>query len=223
MTYERGNNIYGWSKITTTGRYLSICSGVRDGVSIIHAAVNRTRTFTGIDVRKLNSKFHMDMYEEQYHEGGSGTTITGLDSFNQEEVQVLVDGAVHPNRTVVASTITLDWGGQHIVVGLPYESKLKTVPVNSMGSKIGASVPHLKHFNKIYIQILESAYPLVNGERPSERSFNSAMDMTEPDATETLQALNDGWDYNATMEIIQDLPRACTILSVSGELNQEIP
>ena len=52
-------------------------------------------------------------------------TITGLGHLEGESVQVLTDGGVHPNETVVSGQISLDWVAREAVAGMGYDSFLK--------------------------------------------------------------------------------------------------
>jgi hypothetical protein len=58
------------------------------------------------------------------YDGVSTSAVTGLDHLANHEVSVRVDGARHPNVTVSSSgSITLNYPGQRIVVGLDYNSE----------------------------------------------------------------------------------------------------
>lgn len=222
MAYERGNNIYGWSTFDTDGIILSAAVGSRGGDSLLMAAVNRDGAYSACCVEHIHCDYYMDGYIEVYDDSETATSIDGLDHLEGQTVQVTIDNATHPDKVVASGQISLDYTGKHIVAGLKYESTLKTLTANAMGAQIGSSVPFIKRFNKIYVTLLESAYPLINGERPPTISGSTTMDETEPDSTETIQVLSEGWDYNAHIEIIQDIPRALTVVGISGELNQEL-
>jgi len=54
------------------------------------------------------------------------TTISGLDHLEGKVVQVLVDGAAHPDRTVASGSITLTDTYSEVHVGLGYTGRIKT-------------------------------------------------------------------------------------------------
>jgi hypothetical protein len=49
-------------------------------------------------------------------------------------VTILADGAVHPNKTVTGGSITLNYTASKIHVGLPYESTILTVDLETDGT-----------------------------------------------------------------------------------------
>jgi len=56
-------------------------------------------------------------------------SISGLTWIEGKEVSILIDGAVHPRRTVTSGAISLEQPGSVIQIGLPYESDLQTLPM----------------------------------------------------------------------------------------------
>ena len=82
---------------------------------------------------------------EDYESGGEArkceTTISGLDHLEGMEVQVLVDGAAHPNRTVANGAITLTDTYSQVHVGLGYTGRIKT---NDLEVSPGNLVSHGK-------------------------------------------------------------------------------
>lgn len=63
-----------------------------------------------------------------YSEATPQTVFTGLDHLNGMQVVALVDGNAHPEMTVAAGQVTLNFPGQNVVVGLAYTSRLTTLP-----------------------------------------------------------------------------------------------
>lgn len=57
------------------------------------------------------------------------TTVGGLNHLEGELVTILADGNVGPQKTVVDGSITLDHEASRIIVGLPYQCYIKTLPV----------------------------------------------------------------------------------------------
>jgi hypothetical protein len=66
------------------------------------------------------------------------TTITGLAHLEGQAVEVLVNGATHPQRTVTAGAISLQAPASKVHVGLRYLSRLQTLRMNA-GSQDGTS------------------------------------------------------------------------------------
>ena len=55
--------------------------------------------------------------------------ITGLNFLEGKKINILADGAVHPQKTVASGSITLDRAASVVHLGLPYESDLQTLPL----------------------------------------------------------------------------------------------
>lgn len=66
------------------------------------------------------------------------TTITGLGHLEGQLVDVLVNGATHPQRTVSGGSITLQAPASKVHVGLAYATKLQTLRLNA-GARDGTS------------------------------------------------------------------------------------
>ena len=48
------------------------------------------------------------------------------------------------------------------------------------------------------------------------------MNTIQPTDTHRAEVYNLGWDINSVVTIEQDLPLACTVVSIAGEMAQEI-
>jgi hypothetical protein len=66
------------------------------------------------------------------------TTITGLDHLEGETIDLLVNGATHPQRTVTGGSITLQAPASKVQAGLGYLAKLQTLRLNA-GARDGTS------------------------------------------------------------------------------------
>jgi hypothetical protein len=83
-------------------------------------------------------------------------SISGLTHLEDKEVSILIDGAVHPRRTVSSGTIALERAGSLVHVGLPYVSDLVTLP---MASQIDAAFGQgrFKNVNKAWVRVFQSS------------------------------------------------------------------
>lgn len=84
------------------------------------------------------------------------TTISGLSHLEGQTVDVLVDGATHPQRVVTAGAITLQQGASKVQVGLPWSAKLQTMRTNAGGAD-GTSQGKKTRINKAAVRLIESA------------------------------------------------------------------
>jgi len=65
-------------------------------------------------------------------------TVSGLDHLEAKEVDMLVDGATHPSRTVGSGVITLDGYYSQIAVGLGYTGRIKTLELEVSAGTINS-------------------------------------------------------------------------------------
>jgi hypothetical protein len=106
--------------------------GARDDLwVIVRRTINGT---TARYVEYLERAYEVGMSEQDAfyvdsgltYSGASTTTISGLNHLIGQEVQVITNGATHPNRTVSATgTITLQYPATKAQVGLGYASTLQ--------------------------------------------------------------------------------------------------
>jgi hypothetical protein len=66
---------------------------------------------------------------------------------------------------------------------------------------------------------MKSAIPIINGQRPPVRSPDTNYGNEQPITSEDIEVKNLGYDLNGRIEIEQDLPLACHIISLFGTLS----
>jgi hypothetical protein len=116
--------------------------------------------------------------------------------------------------------VALDYPAETIQVGLGYTSRLRTLPIE-MARQAGSSASYLKSWNKIFVRLLGSARPMINGVRPPVRNEETVMGLREPNRTEDVSVASLGWDLYGSITIEQDIPLPFTVLGIFGELDQE--
>ncbi len=218
FSYDRPNGIYGWARYETDGQVIDATSGRKRGTDELSMIVQRVPGEMDLEIDDTETEIYMDSWTNQYNYLGS-TVVEGLDQHEGKWVQVVTDGALHPPRFVYSGQITLQWSAQEVYVGLPYRSSLKTLPIAYAGQD-GTTMGHRKRWNKIYLRVLDSERPMINGKRPATRSPVTPMDERELSRTEDIQVVNLGWDQWAQVEIEQDLQVALTVSAIFGELGQ---
>jgi hypothetical protein len=144
--------------------------------------------------------------------------VTGLSHLEGKTVQILADGAVHPDLVVTSGAITLNYTATDIKAGLKYVSKLTpTRPGSNAGS--GTTLGKKKRWNEIFLRLDKSAIPTINGQRPPVRSPDTNYGDEEPVISEDINVRNLGYDRDGRITIEQDLPLACHIVSLFGTLS----
>lgn len=87
--------------------------------------------------------------------GASANSVSGLTHLEGETVQVLVDGAVHPNRTVSSGAVSLASSGTEISVGLAYQGKLVTLDPE-VQTETGASQGKVRRIERATVRVVDT-------------------------------------------------------------------
>jgi hypothetical protein len=83
------------------------------------------------------------------------TTISGLRHLEGKTVDVLADGATHPQRTVASGAITLQIAASVVQVGLPCPFKLATLRLEA-GAQDGTAQGKTKRINRMVVRLLDT-------------------------------------------------------------------
>ena len=89
------------------------------------------------------------------YSGAATITITGLGHLEGQIVNVLVDGATHPQRTVTGGSITLQRAGTTVHAGLPYTARLATMDIEA-GSATGTAQGKMKRAYRLAVRLLRT-------------------------------------------------------------------
>lgn len=99
--------------------------------------------------------FYVDCGHEEYRDPGL-TEVSGLEHLAGETVQILADGARHPDQVVPPSgTITLERPAARVAVGLGYESLWKALPFDA-GNPRGTSQNQRSRIVSAGVRVLDT-------------------------------------------------------------------
>jgi len=233
LTYERAEEVVGWHRQNVGGEVESVAviphwDGDQD---VLFMVVKRT--INGSEVRYIEyiEKYLSDSYSffvdcGLTYDGAPATTISGLDHIEGEEVAVLVDGAVHPNVTVTAGAITLQYEGSIVNVGLPYTATVKTMPLEA-GASDGIAQGKTMRLNNIVMRLYETGAGLWYGpdtttmDEYQMRTTTSLMDNPVPLFTGDTSLLPWPGEYQQAPQITLQhrLPLPCTIVALMPQLH----
>jgi len=127
-----------------------------DGVTEYHLLITST-TSTTVAIARIDKILEVALRNVATTDWSfARNIITGLSHIEGKVVNILVDGAVHPQRTVSSGSVTLDRAGSYIVIGLPITADLQTLPAASqMDSAFGQG--RYKNINKAWIRVYKSS------------------------------------------------------------------
>ena len=158
LTYERDQEVIGWHRHETAGKILS--------VAVIPDEVSKDLYFA---VERENGTF-IEMMSPREFEGiengcfadsaltfkGDGLeVISGLDHLEGQEVSLLCDGSPDIPRKVSNGQIMLGKKADTVTVGLPFESHLKTMPIE-MDLQNGSSQLRKKSVGELRLRVYDS-------------------------------------------------------------------
>jgi len=220
LTYEPTQEVIGWHRHTTDGQFKSLAVISEDGPDQFWFVVERT---IGGVVKQYIELYtpdtHLDsMIDYTPSDGPAKKAFTGLDHLEGKTVQVLADGAVHPDLVVSSGAITLNYTAATVNVGLKYVSKL-TPTRHGANAGSGTTLGKFKRWNEIFVRLEKSAIPMINGQRPLVRSPGTDYGNEEPLVSEDINVRKLGYDRDGRINIEQDLPLACHIVSLFGTLS----
>ena len=216
--YQRETQSIGWFRYTTfTGAVKSIAIVEEFGRAVAWILVERLGKLL---LERFSDTVFLDSYVIRQYETAQNT-VDGLDHLEGLLVDVLADAAYAGRYIVESGQVQIAQGtAQTFVVGLPYMATIKTLPVESLNQSENLTAK-LRKWNRIYVRLLASALPRINGVRPPDRTPSTPMDTREPDKSQDVSVATTGRDRNAHILIEQDLPFACEVVGVYGELSED--
>lgn len=236
MTYIPEQQVGPWHQhdsYTGDGQYMSefesVCvvpEGAEDAVYVVVK-----RYINGSNVRyveRFNQRYFSAAEDAYFVDCGvtyDGTPVdtvsSGLSHLEGEVVNILVDGAVHPQRTVASGTVTLDVEGSVIHIGLPIEADLQTLPL--VLEIAGAGQGRQKNVNKVWLRVYESsgifAGPdfdrLTRAKQRTTEPYGSPPDLK---SEEVPIVITPSWGDSGQLCVRQSEPLPLTVTSFSMEV-----
>jgi len=232
LTYERAEEVIGWHRHDLSGKVRSVAAiphwdGDQDVTWVIVERVINGNTVKYIEyIEKYITDDYATFSDSALtYDGTAATVISGLGHLEGEEVSILADGAVHPNRTVTSGSITLQLPTSVVVIGLPYTATIKTLPLEA-GATDGTSQGKRMRINNVTIRMFETGAGLWYGPtigQMDEVQFRTAGDLMDNPVplysrdSETLPWPS-GYDIAPQMVIQHRLPLPCTLVALMPQV-----
>lgn len=228
MTRESEQEVTAWYRFATQGQYKSV--SIIPGVAEDEPWVIVQRTVNG------SSKKYVEFFEAHdwgtdqddcffvdsglTYDGAAATVMSGLGHLEGLEVQVLADGAEHPNKTVSGGSITLERSASVVQIGLPFTSTLVTCRPE-LGDTKQTSQGKLKRIVKIWGRLYKSLGFKAGSEAKQDsvvfRKPSDLMDNQIPLFTGDKDLINpSGFDADARIKVVQDLPMPLTVSAIAA-------
>jgi hypothetical protein len=237
-TYQRDHNVVGWARHFTGHDQpqdgASPTLGMFESVAVIpHWDGDRDVAFFTVQ-RNLNGfvKRYIEHFDDKggfygklgvdcgltYH-GGPTRTLTGLDHLNGVSVQILGDGAVYNEQTVVGGSVTVEDSEstfEDAEVGIGFVSTLETmdpeVPLQ------GTSQGRLRHWSEIQVRLDHTLGCFINDAELPFRGTQDDMDAPPPLFTGDHVVTDLDRDSLGSIVVQQRQPLPLTVIAVFGTL-----
>lgn len=153
----------------------------------------------------------------------TATTISGLDHLEGETVDVLTDGAVHPQETVASGAITLQLAASYVVVGEPAPCSLQTMRLEA-GAADGTAQGKTKRVTRCAIRLVETVGGTAGPDEDGQdqilfRDASMAMDEAIPPFSGDKQiAWPSGYEVDAYLRYENDLPLPATVVAFMPQI-----
>jgi hypothetical protein len=154
------------------------------------------------------------------YSGAPATTISGLTHLEGLTVDVLADGAPHPQRVVTSGAITLLRPASKVQVGLPCPPRLLTMRLEA-GAQDGTAQGKTKRIHKVTFLLQDTAGILVGATATGalqEIEFRTPADpMDAPPPLfngDKLVAWPSGYETDARVFVTNDKPTPLTLVAV---------
>jgi hypothetical protein len=225
LTREQKNEVKGWTRQSWDGdveRVEVIPNGEEDQVWLV---IKRTidgvvrRYVEYIDVQNFGDIEDAFFVQSGLtYDGSAVSTISGLDHLEGKTVQILVDGATHPNRVVINGSIALVSSASVVHVGLGYTAKIETLDIES-GSATGTAMSKPKLLSNVSVRLNNSVGCKVGRSDAQDiipfRSSDDEMDTALPIFNGDIQLqFPQGWTKDKTIVVTQELPLPMHVLAI---------
>ena len=229
LTYVPEQQIGAWHSHDTDGVFESCAVVAEGGEDYLYCVIRRTVNGSSVRyVERMASRQFVDPADAFFvdcgltYSGAAVTTISGLSHLEGKVVNVLTDGAVHPQCVVVSGSITLQYAASKVQVGLPITSDAKTLPVSAqIDNAFGQG--RYKNVNKAWLRVYRSSGIFIG---PDENNLVEAKQRTtEPygsppslKSEEIPIILNPTWADSGAIFIRQADPLPLTLSALTLEV-----
>lgn len=150
-------------------------------------------------------------------------SISGLGHIEGETVNILADGAVHPQRVVTSGVINLDRAVVYANVGLPIEADLQTLPIAAQIDG-GFGQGRYKNVNKAWLRVYKSSGifigPNVNELVEAKQRTNEPYGTPPALKSEEIQVMTTPtWADSGQVYIRQSDPLPLTLIGLTLEVS----
>lgn len=229
LTYVPEQQVGAWHRHDTDGVFES-CAVVAEGnEDYLYVIVRRTVNGSSVRyVERMASRQFATQADAFYvdagatYSGSPATTISGLTWLEGKTVNILADGAVHPQRVVSGGSITLQNAASKVQIGLPITADAQTLPWSAqLDGALGQG--RTKNVNRVYLRVNNSGSVFVGPNANSLTEYKQRT--TEPYGSppalvsdEIQIVVTPSWNNLGQVFVRQANPLPITLVSMTLEV-----
>lgn len=229
LTYVPEQEIGAFHHHDTDGTFESVCCVAEGREDILYVIVNRTiGGATKRYVERMSTRQFADLPSSFFVDcgftfSGAATTISGLGALEGKTVNVLVDGAVHPQLVVTGGSITLSYASTSTVqIGLPITADIQLLPLAFQIDGYGQG--RQKNVNKVWFRVDKSsgifAGPSFDRLKPVKQRTSEPYGTPPSLKSEEVDVvIEPAWSDSGTVCVRQTDPLPLTIVDMSMEVS----
>lgn len=238
LTYYPEQSIKAWSVFETDGEFESCCSVPEGKEDHLYVVVKREVNGKEVryierleyinipnndDCRQLDS--FIDNTNVLMSENKSGEmTLTGLEHLEGKMVVAFADGVPHKPVQVVNGSIKIAQNGaKKIAVGIPYKSRLVTVPLATTEAQASMQ-GSFKNPSAVFLRTRFDG-DVFAGSYNSENSESELWEIDREDLSNKKGllkvAVSSSWEFNGQLEIVHKNALPLEITGIVGEYSYE--
>ena len=239
VTYEREQEVVAWHRHIIGGtdtfvEHIATIPKNDESEDVLYLIVSRTiggvtKKYVEYLEKSFDTAKGMTVEEAFFVDSGISyddvptTSLSGLDHLEGQTVQVLADGAVHPNRVVTGGSISLARSASKVSVGLPYVARVRTLDPE-VQTQTGPSQGKVRRIERVTFRVVDT-FNLkfaANGRELEIIPFRgSAMPMgtIELFTGDKRVLVQHSPERQFELLVQSDTPHPCTVLAIMYSMN----
>lgn len=239
VTYEREQEVVAWHRhiiggTDTSVEHIATIPKNDESEDVLYLVVSRTiggvtKKYVEYLEKSFDTAKGMTVGEAFFVDSGISyddvptTSLSGLDHLEGETVQVLADGAVHPDRVVTGGSISLARSASKVSVGLPYVARVRTLDPE-VQTQTGPSQGKVRRIERVTFRVVDT-FNLkfaANGRELEIIPFRgSAMPMgtIELFTGDKRVLVQHSPERQFELLVQSDTPHPCTVLAIMYSMN----
>lgn len=225
LTYLQEQEVAAWHWHDTDGYFESVSCIPGTDEDEVYFVVRRTINGSSMRYIEKLAPRNFSSLEDAFfvdcgltYDGSPADVISGLNHLEGKTVSILADGNVHPQRTVVGGSVTLDYDASKVHIGLPITADLEPLSLTISGANI---LDKCKLISKVSMMVESSRGIYIGPDTSHLYEYMPASTLaTLQTETGIIEMLIDStWDKNGTFIVRQTDPLPLSILSLIPDVS----